>query len=173
MVMHVKCAGTCEAARTKYTYYGPKDCRQAAVTPGRGPKMCAYGCMGFGSCVKVCEFDAIKVVNGVAVVNPEKCVNCGKCIEQCPNGVIERIPYTATRVVNCSNKDRGKVVKQACDNGCLGCGMCARVCEAGAITLVNNLPVFDYSKCTNSGKCTEKCPAHGLKGVEYGSGKTA
>ena len=39
--------------------------------PGGGPKACSFGCTGFGSCVKVCDFDAIHVINGVAVVDKE------------------------------------------------------------------------------------------------------
>ena len=163
MVMHVRCGGTCDAVRYKYNYFGPRDCRQAAVTPGRGPQVCTYGCFGFGSCEKVCEFDAIRVVNGVAVVDPDRCVNCGKCIETCPNNVIERIPYEKAVFINCNNKERGKAVKDACDNGCIGCGLCAKNCESGAITMENNLPVFDYSKCTACGKCVEKCPVGGLR----------
>ena len=51
----------------------------AAVVPGAGDKACSYGCMGLGSCVKACQFDAIHIVDGIAVVDKEKCVACGKC----------------------------------------------------------------------------------------------
>ena len=51
---------------------------------------------GFGSCVAACQFDAIHVVNGVAVVDKEKCVACGKCVEECPNHLIEMVPYDAS-----------------------------------------------------------------------------
>ncbi len=162
-VMFVKCDGKCGVAEEKYNYFGEHDCRQAAVTPGRGPKACSHGCLGFGSCVKVCDFGAISIVKGVAVIDEEKCVNCGKCMKECPNGVIERIPYKAVRKVQCNNKDRGKTVKDICKSGCLGCGLCAKVCESDAIELVNNLPVIDLSKCTGCGKCVEKCPVGAVK----------
>ena len=86
MVAFVKCAGTCEKAGIKANYYGIADCKRAAAIPGRGDKACSFGCMGFGSCVEACQFDAIHVKQGIAVVDKEKCVACGKSIEECPNG---------------------------------------------------------------------------------------
>ena len=79
-VPFVKCKGTCDKATVKYNYYGIDDCHKIAdAVPGGGSKGCTFGCLGSGSCVKACQFDAIHVVNGVAVVDKEKCVACGKC----------------------------------------------------------------------------------------------
>ena len=158
-VAFVKCAGTCDKANLKYNYYGIQDCRKAAFAPGKGGKTCTYGCMGFGSCVKACQFDAIHVVNGVAVVDKEKCVACGKCIATCPNNLIELIPVSTVSAVQCSSHDKGKDVKAACEVGCIGCKACTKVCEAEAITVDNNLAHIDQEKCTKCGKCAEKCPA--------------
>ena len=71
-VAFVKCKGTCDKTRVQYNYYGMDDCRKVSVVPGGGEKACVYGCMGYGSCVKACAFDAIHVVDGVAVVDKEK-----------------------------------------------------------------------------------------------------
>lgn len=106
MVAFVKCAGTCEKAGIKANYYGVSDCKSAAAIPGRGDKACAYGCLGFGSCVAACQFDALHIKEGVAFVDKEKCVACGKCIQECPNGLIELVPYDAKYAVSCSNKDK-------------------------------------------------------------------
>ena len=157
-VAYVKCAGTCEVAKEKYDYSGLQDCVSAMVTPGAGPKACAYGCMGLGSCVKACDFDAIHVINGIAVVDKEKCVACGKCIATCPKALIELIPYEATVAVQCNSKDMGKDVKASCSVGCIGCRMCTKVCEFDAITVENNLAHIDQTKCTGCGICVEKCP---------------
>lgn len=158
-VAFVKCNGTCDKTTQRYNYYGIDDCKKLALIPGGGPKGCTYGCMGLGSCVKACKFDAIHVVNGIAVVDKEKCIACGQCVAQCPKGLIELIPYKANYVVRCSSKDKGKDVKAVCETGCIGCGICAKQCEAGAITVENNLAHIDPTKCTGCGKCAAKCPA--------------
>lgn len=157
-VAFVKCAGTCDKTNRKYNYYGLTDCKKAALVPGKGEKLCSYGCMGYGSCVNVCAFDAIHVVNGIAVVDKEKCVACGKCIKECPNNLIELVPYQAKHLVQCNSNDKGKDVKLACEAGCIGCMICKKNCEYDAISVVDNIAHIDYNKCTNCGVCAEKCP---------------
>ena len=157
-VAFVKCTGTCDKTKVQYNYYGVDDCKKVSVVPGAGEKACTYGCMGYGSCVKACAFDAIHVVDGVAVVDKEKCVACGKCVSSCPNHLIELVPYKAEHLVQCSSHDKGKDVKSVCESGCIGCTLCTKQCEFDAIHMENNLAVIDYEKCTNCGKCAEKCP---------------
>ena len=158
-VAFVRCKGSCGQTKTLYTYTGIEDCAKATVVPGGSPKACSYGCMGFGSCVKACQFDAIHVIDGVAAVDKEKCVACGKCVAACPKGLIQLVPYSAKHLVQCSSHDKGKDVKAACQAGCIGCTLCTRQCESDAIHMDNNLAVIDYEKCTNCGKCSAKCPA--------------
>ena len=157
-VAFVKCSGTCDKTERKYNYYGINDCRKAVMVPGQGDKLCSYGCLGFGSCVDACAFDAIHVVDGVAVVDKEKCVSCGKCVAACPKNLIEIVPYSAPVAVACSSLDKGKDVRVACKTGCIGCSICVKQCEFDAIHVENNLAKIDYSKCTGCGKCAEKCP---------------
>ena len=157
-VAFVKCKGTCDKTKVQYNYYGVDDCKKVSVVPGAGEKACTYGCMGYGSCVKACAFDAIHVVDGVAVVDKEKCVACGKCVSSCPNHLIELVPYKAEHLVQCSSHDKGKDVKSVCESGCIGCTLCTKQCEFDAIHMEDNLAVIDYEKCTNCGTCAEKCP---------------
>lgn len=158
MIAHVNCAGTCDVAKEGYEYSGPKDCLLASMAPGGGPKACSYGCLGFGNCVKACPFDAIHVVDGIAVVDKKACKACGKCVAACPKNLIELIPETAGQVVDCSSKDKGKDVMQACSVGCIGCGLCVKACEFDAVTVTDNVAHINQEKCTHCGACVSKCP---------------
>ena len=116
-VAHVKCNGGCNAV-DKAVYEGLQDCNAAMRVAG-GPKACAFGCMGLGSCVKACAFDAIHIVDGVAKVDVDKCVACGKCVSTCPKKIIDLIPVSKKVHVNCVNKDKGPEVMKVCSNGCI------------------------------------------------------
>lgn len=154
----VKCSGTCTKAKENFVYTGVQDCEMMAFVPGGGAKACAYGCLGFGSCVKACPFDAIHIVDGVAVVDREACKACGKCVEKCPRHLIELVPYEQKTRVFCASHAKGKAVTEACETGCIGCKKCEKNCSAGAITVTDFCAHIDYSKCTNCGKCREVCP---------------
>lgn len=157
-VAYVDCLGACDKSKINSTYYGPKDCKLAAGIGGNGSKACNYGCMGFGSCVKVCAFDAIHVVDGVAVVDKGKCTACGMCVAECPVNIIEMVPAKSRTFVGCSSLDKGKDVRTVCSIGCIGCKLCVKACEYDAIHVENNLAKIDYDKCTNCGACVKVCP---------------
>ena len=152
----VKCKGG-ENANDAFEYNGNPTCAANASLLG-GNKMCKTACLGCGDCAAVCPEKAIKLVNGVAEVIPERCISCGACINTCPKHIIERIPVKAPVYVACSSHCKAKEVMQSCKVGCIGCGICAKSCPHGAITMVDNLPVFDYSKCTGCLTCVAKCP---------------
>lgn len=157
-VAFVHCQGDCEKTTMDYEYTGIEDCRMLSFVPNGGAKSCNYGCLGFGSCVKVCPFDAIHVENGIAVVDKEKCKACGKCIEVCPKHLISFETYDAKHIVACSSKDKGPVTMKACSVGCIGCGICVKNCPAEAVKVENFHAVIDQEKCTGCGTCKEKCP---------------
>ena len=161
-VARVMCSGTNECAKSKYIYDGETDC-YSALKLGGGQKSCVYGCLGLGSCVKACDRDAISIVNGVAVVDRDKCGACGQCVSACPKNLIELCNADISYMVSCNSKDKGKKVKTVCDVGCIGCGICAKVCLAEAITIVDNLAIINPEKCANCGMCAEKCPQKIIK----------
>ena len=68
------------------------------------------------------------------------------------------VDFNAKTLVRCNSLDKGKKVKEACEKGCIGCGICAKNCPEEAITMENNLAVIDADKCKNCGLCSEKCP---------------
>lgn len=158
MAAYVHCQGDCNKAKSDYVYTGVQDCRMAAFVPNGGPKTCNSGCLGFGNCVKVCPFDAIHVVNGVAVVDTEKCKACGKCVAECPKHLISMVPKKAEIKVACSSTDRGPIAMKACDVACIGCGLCVKACPNQAIRVEEFHAIIDYDKCTGCGACKEKCP---------------
>ncbi len=158
MTAFVKCAGSCEKTSVEYEYYGIQDCAMMNFVPGQSSKKCKDGCLGYGSCVQACLFDAIHIQNGIAVVDREKCKACGKCIAACPKHLIEMIPYDAKHMVACSSKAKGKQVMASCETGCIGCKKCEKVCEKGAVTVKDNLAWIDQEKCVNCGACKEACP---------------
>ena len=47
-------------------------------------KYCKVGCIACNKCVKVCEDDAVKVENFIAIIDQNKCTACNKCLEACP-----------------------------------------------------------------------------------------
>ncbi len=157
-VAFVHCQGDCEKTHLDYEYHGAEDCRMMSFVPNGGAKSCNYGCLGYGSCVKACPFDAIHVVNGIAVVDKEACKACGKCIEACPKNLISFIPYDAKHVVACSSQDKGPVTMKACSVGCIGCGLCVKACEFDAVKVENFNATIDQDKCTGCGECAKKCP---------------
>ena len=156
-VAFVRCKGTCDVTRNQGNYVGIQDCR-AAVLSGINVSECGYGCLGLGSCAAVCPENAIRVVNGVAMVNRRKCIGCGLCVKACPKNLIELVPASKRVIVQCSNRDRGPQVKKVCSAGCIGCMLCTRQCEFDAIHVANNLASINYDNCTQCGKCVEKCP---------------
>ena len=157
-VAFVACQGDCDKASTDYEYVGVGDCSMLSFVPNGGDKSCNYGCLGFGNCVKVCPFDAISVINGVAKVDKDKCKACGKCIAECPKKLISLIPYDSTVAVACSSLDKGPVAMKNCKTACIGCSLCAKNCPQEAITIENFNATIDQDKCVNCGTCVSKCP---------------
>ena len=153
----VKCNGGAENAFNAFEYKGNPTCKACNALLG-GNKLCKTACLGCGDCAAVCPEKAVKITGGLAKVMPERCISCGACIAACPKHIIERIPVSAPVYVACSSRCRAKEVTSQCKVGCIGCGICAKNCPHGAITMADNLPVFDYSKCTGCLTCVAKCP---------------
>ena len=110
--------------------------------------------------MRACPFDAIHIDERlkIAVVDPEKCQSCGKCVEACPKHVLELQPVTRPVRVLCRAADEGHLVSDNCRMGCIGCERCALACKFEAITMVNHLPKIDMDKCRGCMMCAEACP---------------
>jgi NAD-dependent dihydropyrimidine dehydrogenase PreA subunit len=162
------CQGSDIHAGLKGTYTGIQTCRGAKISAG-GTKLCSWGCLGFGDCVKVCKFGALDMGGrGLPVINYAKCTGCKLCVNECPQGVIKAIPKDQTGAITlCSNKNPIKqMVAKTCKIACIKCGLCVKNCPEGCISLDTNIPAVDISKCTSCGTCTVKCPAKVFKVIE-------
>lgn len=158
----VLCSGIKGVATKKYDFDGSLSCYDISQLKG-GDKQCEYACLGYGDCVKKCAFNALSIEDGVAMVDENKCTGCGVCATVCPKSVIKIMPAKTGVFVKCSSKDKGAALKDKCSAGCIGCRICEKNCEAGAIAVTDNLAVIDVEKCTGCGVCTEKCPKKIIK----------
>ena len=163
----VRCGGSCAKRPRTNRFDGAKSCAIAASLYA-GETGCAYGCLGFGDCVKACQFGALSMdpETGLPVVDPDKCTACGACVKACPKGIIElrkRWPKNRAVYVSCVSKEKGAVVMKACKAGCIGCGKCEKVCAFGAITIENNLAYIDPQKCKLCRKCVNECPTGAIR----------
>lgn len=152
----VMCSGSCDNTQKRINYKGIQSCAAAVQILGGGGK-CSYGCIGLGDCAAACEFGAVKVCNGVAVVNEDKCKGCKKCEAVCPKGIIEIVPKKSAAVL-CSNFDKGAQTKDDCKVGCIGCMKCQKACPAGAIKVENFKATVNPELCTLCGQCADVCP---------------
>lgn len=59
----------------------------------------AEKCAGRRKCMRVCPTQAIRVRFGKASINEELCVDCGECIQACPNGALKPVtdPFTFSK----------------------------------------------------------------------------
>lgn len=157
-VARVLCQGSPDNCGSRFVYDGLSDCKAAQLVGG-GAKACVYGCLGLGSCVAACAFDALHMgPDGLPVVDEEECTSCGRCVAACPRGIIQLVPASQSVTVLCRSYARGAEVRKTCKVGCIGCGLCVKACPTGAITMENNLAVIDPAKCDACGRCVEKCP---------------
>lgn len=157
MVAIALCNGG-KRAKDKFIYDGIAECR-AALVAGYGQKMCTYGCLGFGTCISACPFDALKMgPNDVPITDFDKCTACGICVKVCPTGVMKLVPKNSPIYVACNSHDPGTFVRKACETGCIACMMCQRNCQYDAIKVTENLAQIEHSKCTACGVCIEVCP---------------
>ena len=150
-------------AKLKANYEGIRDCLAATKVGGHGPLSCKFGCLGYGTCVQACQYGAISVVDSVAVVDEDLCVGCMACAAACPRGLIVPVEPGRNVVIACNSLAKGAVTTRGCTIGCVGCGLCRKICPHDAITVTNNLAVIDYDKCDNCGLCATVCPKHLIK----------
>lgn len=91
------------------------------------------GCI-VNRCTEVCPRGAIKIVNKMAVIDKDKCIECGLCTKACPYSAIieQKRPCVKSCKVKAISMDENK--KATIDNDkCISCGACIYQCPFGAI----------------------------------------
>ncbi len=160
----VHCAADFSMRLQRQEYRGEQTCASANLVAG--VQGCVYGCLGLGDCVRACDYDAIDMVDGLAVVNYETCIGCSACAKVCPRNIITMVPFKTDRVlvVKCCNHDFGKDVSKVCTVGCIGCRSCSKLMD-DVFDFDQNLPIIDYDAYRadlDVSKVLDKCPMASL-----------
>jgi Na+-translocating ferredoxin:NAD+ oxidoreductase RNF subunit RnfB len=144
-VARLACAGGKHVAHTRARYAGLSTCRAAAVVSGGG-KECAWGCLGLGDCVGVCEHEAITLDrHGLPVVDSAKCTACNDCVEVCPKALFSLQPVQRKLWIACRNRADGELAEASCEVACTACGKCVAEAVPGLLKLRDNLVEVDYA----------------------------
>ncbi len=157
----LRCNADFDRRKRLADYKGIETCLAANRISGGGIA-CNYGCLGYGDCARACPFGAIKMANGLPVVDASTCTACGKCTSACPRELfsIEKFRDGEVIAVACKSTDSGARVKTVCGVGCIGCKLCEKL-SGGAFEVKDNLAGIDYNKATpdtNWNETIEKCP---------------
>ncbi len=157
-VARIFCTGGVEEARRSFEYQGLDDCNASVLVSGGG-KACVFGCLGLGSCVTACPYDAMYMnTNGIPIVIDDKCTGCTLCAPACPKDLIQMIPAESDIQILCNSTHKGSQVKKVCTVGCIACDICVKICPYEAIQVTAFLAEIDQDLCTNCGLCVAKCP---------------
>ncbi|SJZ47530.1 4Fe-4S dicluster domain-containing protein [Garciella nitratireducens] len=124
----------CEACPTK-TVKVTNTCRKCLAHP----------------CENQCPVNAITIEKTAAVIDQEKCIKCGKCIEACPYSAIIKYdrPCASVCGVNAIGSDELGRAKIDHDK-CVSCGRCISECPFGAIA--DKSQIYQLIKAIKSGK---------------------
>lgn len=162
-IAFVKCQGDKSRAAEIFKYDGFPDC-QTAVLVSCGSKACIFGCLGFGTCARVCPFGAIKMNpdTNLPEIDGKLCTSCGICVAECPKKIMALVPEKNKVEIRCSSFEKGIEVKKKCTIGCIACQICVKKCPENAITMEDNLAKIDYNKCTNCLQCVPVCPTKAI-----------
>ncbi len=159
------------ADKTLYAQYqGIQSC--IAANALANVQACGFGCLSFGDCTRACKFDALHIVDGMTIVDYEKCTGCTACSKACPRNLIEMVPfgYENMMIIACNSKETGKSTRSICKVGCIGCGICVK--QTDVFLVEDNLARIDFTRYKPNEQAEtamNKCPT---KVIIY-RGKTA
>jgi electron transport complex protein RnfB len=151
------CGNCVEACPVNIIELVPKDMRVhvrcSNHDKGKAAKaICQVACIACQLCVKKCPSDAIHMEDNLAVIDYNKCTNCGVCAAVCPtHAIIDDILARPKAVIG------GK---------CEGVGKCKEICPVKAITgEPGETHEIDREKCIGCGLCLDVCPHRAISMV--------
>ncbi len=166
-VARLLCAGGNNVANQMTEYQGHASCRAAAAVGG-GSKACRFGCLGYGDCQDVCDFDAITMgPTRLPVVDLDQCTSCGDCVAICPKSLFEILPLEQHLLVQCKSELEGDAMLALCKVGCTACGRCVADAPQGLLKMKKNLPVLNRELLhLQSPNATLRCPTGAITWTE-------
>ena len=96
--------------------------------------------------LKLVLFGAIHIIDGIAQVDQDKCKSCQKCMDVCPQHLIEWYLMKQIVMLDAIVMIKELLLIKNCKAGCLGCMLCTKVCPTQAITVDDFLAHIDYTK---------------------------
>lgn len=91
------------------------------------------GCLAH-PCTCVCPKDAIHMVDGKSVIDQDKCIQCGRCVEVCPYHAIVKNERPCAKACGVNAIESDELGRAKIDyDKCVSCGMCLVNCPFGAI----------------------------------------
>lgn len=132
-----------------------------------------------GQKINVCPTNAISMQNGKAVIDPIKCIGCGRCALGIPNPLSVSAPAPqpqtqvdanpslpqpeqVTKPIKTEKNDKpvktvtqkvSKAIYKVTADLCIACELCVNNCPVKAITMIDGKAVIDQTKCTACGIC--------------------
>jgi Na+-translocating ferredoxin:NAD+ oxidoreductase RNF subunit RnfB len=166
-VARLKCAGGEGLVAELAAYQGISSCRGAVLVDGGG-RACTWGCLGLGDCEKACTFDAIRMNwEGLPTVDVDACTACGDCVDVCPLDLFTIEPLNHQLFVQCNSPLTGEAARSRCSVACDACGRCAADAPAGAIEIVDGLPVINWDNDKQpTQRATWRCPTGAIVWLE-------
>ena len=105
-----------------------------------GMKVCAVGCLGLGSCVKACQFNALTIgPSGLPVVDAEKCTGCGACERVCPKHIIKLSSVTRRILHEYTLEDCTTPCQRACPAGIDICAYIGQIATGDYLQAVQTI----------------------------------
>ncbi|MGH4119443.1 4Fe-4S dicluster domain-containing protein [Clostridium sp.] len=134
-------------------------CDECPIQRFRVTEACR-GCLTH-KCIQVCPVGAIQSINRRSYIDPNKCIECGKCKDACPYNAISDVMRPCIRSCSAGALSIDEDKKAVIDNDkCIQCGACVYQCPFGAI--MDKSSVVDITNALVEAKEDEKTHVYAI-----------